>query len=69
MQQHGQVPLEGACVHADDLGYGTRSSFQLVVREGGPVEFLWTEGHPCTAAASDLSVQATALLKSEATSS
>jgi uncharacterized protein with NRDE domain len=69
MQQHGQVPLEGACVHADDLGYGTRSSLQLVVRENGAVEFLWTEGHPCTASASDLSAQATALIESAATSS
>jgi uncharacterized protein with NRDE domain len=64
MQRHGQVPLEGACVHADDLGYGTRSSLQLVVREDGAVEFLWTEGHPCTAGASDFSAQATALLRS-----
>jgi uncharacterized protein with NRDE domain len=69
MQQHSQVPLEGACVHADDLRYGTRSSLQLVVREAGAVEFLWTEGHPCTAEAQDLSAQATALLKSGATSS
>jgi uncharacterized protein with NRDE domain len=69
MQRHGPLPLEGACVHADDLGYGTRSSLQLVVWESGAVEFLWTEGHPCTAEASDLSAQATALLKSEAISS
>jgi uncharacterized protein with NRDE domain len=69
MQHHGQVPLEGACVHADDLGYGTRSSLQLVVRDNGAVEFLWTEGHPCTAEISDLSAQATALLKSGPTSS
>ena len=63
MQRHGPVPLEGACVHADDLGYGTRSSLQLVIRETGAVEFLWTEGHPCTAEASDLSAQATAVLR------
>jgi uncharacterized protein with NRDE domain len=63
MQRHGQVPLEGACVHADDLGYGTRSSLQLVVREDGAAEFLWTEGHPCTADASDLSATATELLR------
>jgi uncharacterized protein with NRDE domain len=69
MQHHGQLPLEGACVHADDLGYGTRSSLQLVVWESGAVEFLWTEGHPCTAEASDLSAEASALLKSGATSS
>jgi uncharacterized protein with NRDE domain len=69
MQQHGQIPLEGACVHADDLGYGTRSSLQLVMREDGAVEFLWTEGHPCTAEPTDLSALATALIKSAATSS
>jgi uncharacterized protein with NRDE domain len=63
MQRHGQTPLEGACVHADEQGYGTRSSLQLVIRESGAVEFLWTEGHPCTAEASDLSAQATALLR------
>ncbi|TMB34122.1 MAG: NRDE family protein [Deltaproteobacteria bacterium] len=63
MQRHGEVPLEGACVHADDLGYGTRSSLQLVVRESRAVELLWTEGHPCTDSPSDLSAQATALLR------
>jgi uncharacterized protein with NRDE domain len=63
MQRHGQAPLEGACVHADEQAYGTRSSLQLVVREDGAVEMLWTEGHPCTADASDFSAQATALLR------
>jgi len=63
MQQHAESPLEGACVHADAQRYGTRSSLQLVVREGGAVEFLWTEGHPCTAPASNLSAEATALLR------
>jgi uncharacterized protein with NRDE domain len=62
MQQHGQTPLEGACVHADDLGYGTRSSMQLVVRDDRTVEMLWTEGHPCTAEAVDFGPEATALL-------
>jgi uncharacterized protein with NRDE domain len=63
MQRHADVPLEGACVHADEQRYGTRSSVQLVVREDSAVEFLWTEGHPCTAPASDLSAQATALVR------
>jgi uncharacterized protein with NRDE domain len=62
MQQHGQIALEGACVHADDLGYGTRSSIQLVLRNDRTVEMLWTEGHPCTAEAIDYGAQATALL-------
>ncbi|MFL5363418.1 MAG: NRDE family protein [Myxococcales bacterium] len=69
MQQHGQMPLEGACVHADDLGYGTRSSIQLVVRDDRTVEMLWTEGHPCTAEAIDYGAQATALLASQVISS
>jgi uncharacterized protein with NRDE domain len=64
MQQHGQTALEGACVHADDLGYGTRSSIQLVVRDNRTVEMLWTEGHPCTVEAIDYGAQATALLAS-----
>jgi len=63
MQRHAEAPLEGACVHADEQRYGTRSSLQLVVRENGGVEYLWTEGHPCTAAPSDFSAQATALLR------
>jgi uncharacterized protein with NRDE domain len=64
MQQPGQMPLEGACVHADDLGYGPRSSIQLVLRDDRTVEMLWTEGHPCTVEAVDYGAQATALLAS-----
>jgi Transport and Golgi organisation 2 len=61
MQRHGPSPLEGACVHADELGYGTRSSIQLVLRPSS-AELLWTQGHPCTDLPSDLSDAATALL-------
>jgi hypothetical protein len=61
MQRHGLSPLEGADVHADELGYGTRSSIQLVLRETS-CELLWTQGHPCTEPAIDLSDAATALL-------
>jgi hypothetical protein len=32
MTVHADLPLESACVHADAVGYGTRSSFQLVLR-------------------------------------
>jgi uncharacterized protein with NRDE domain len=63
MQRHGQTPLEGACVHADELGYGTRSSLQLVLLENGTAEMLWTEGHPCTEAPTDFSGSATELLR------
>ena len=47
MTVHASQPLESACVHADDLGYGTRSSLQLLLRPDG-AEALWTDGHPCT---------------------
>jgi uncharacterized protein with NRDE domain len=61
MQRHGPTPLEGACVHADELGYGTRSSIQLVLRKSS-CDFLWTQGRPCTEPATDLSSVASALL-------
>jgi hypothetical protein len=61
MQRHGPSPLEGADVHADELGYGTRSSIQLVLRESA-CELLWTQGHPCTQPAADLSREVSALL-------
>jgi uncharacterized protein with NRDE domain len=56
MKAHGppDAPLEGTCVHGEAFGYGTRSSFQLVVGAGGEQRGLWTEGHPCTEAARDL---------------
>lgn len=47
MTKHAKEPLESACVHADALGYGTRSSLQLLLRPSG-AEGLWTDGHPCT---------------------
>ena len=65
MQRHGPSPLEGACVHADGFGYGTRSSIQLVLRASS-VDLLWTQGHPCTDPASDLSSAAVALLRTHA---
>ncbi len=61
MQRHGPSPLEGACVHADESGYGTRSSIQLVLRPSAP-DLLWTQGPPCTNLATDLSEVAAALL-------
>jgi hypothetical protein len=61
MQRHGPTPLEGACVHAPELGYGTRSSIQLVLRESR-CDLLWTQGSPCTEPATDLSGAANALL-------
>jgi uncharacterized protein with NRDE domain len=62
MRVHAAEPLESACVHADALGYGTRSSFQLMLRKDG-VAALWTDGHPCTNPARDLGGLATQTLK------
>jgi uncharacterized protein with NRDE domain len=45
MTAHAAEPLESACVHADAVGYGTRSSLQLLLRPDGG-EALWTDGHP-----------------------
>ena len=53
MTAHAAQPLESACVHADAVGYGTRSSLQLVLRPDR-AEGLWTDGHPCTNTARNL---------------
>lgn len=56
--QHGDSPLDGACVHADAVGYGTRSSFALALaREPLASRALWVEGKPCTVAAVDLGAE------------
>lgn len=60
MTLHAAEPLESACVHADAVGYGTRSSLQLIVRRGGG-EALWTNGHPCVNAPRDISPLVAAL--------
>jgi|ERR1700686_93921 len=59
MRRHGpaDAPLEGACVHADARGYGTRSSLQLRVPAHGAASALWTDGHPCTEEPRDLSAE------------
>jgi Transport and Golgi organisation 2 len=54
MTMHAAEPLESACVHADAVGYGTRSSLQLLLRPGGG-EALWTDGHPGENPARDIS--------------
>jgi len=61
MRTHAAAPLESACVHADALGYGTRSSLQFVLTTDG-VTALWTDGHPCTDPARDISADAARLL-------
>ncbi|HEX4382560.1 MAG TPA: NRDE family protein [Myxococcales bacterium] len=60
MTTHAALPLESACVHADALGYGTRSSLQLMLRPRS-ARLLWTDGHPCVNAPRDLSAEATSL--------
>ncbi len=45
-------PLSGTCVHADEIGYGTRSSFIYVA--GARPSGCWAEGHPCRASFADL---------------
>jgi uncharacterized protein with NRDE domain len=52
-------PLAGSCIHADALGYGTRSSFIYVSGEK-PVA-SWREGHPCSSPSSDLAPQLSVL--------
>lgn len=51
---HGPEPRAGTCVHADAVGYGTRSAFVL---HRGPTaatsRCAWTEGRPCTTPAHD----------------
>lgn len=54
MTAHAAAPLESACVHAESIGYGTRSSFQLVLRPDGG-EALWTDGPPCVNPPRDIS--------------
>lgn len=60
LSQHGPEPRSGTCVHADAVGYGTRSAFVLhrAPTATGSV-CAWTESRPCTSPARD----GTALLR------
>jgi hypothetical protein len=64
MTTHAQEPLESACVHADAVGYGTRSSLQLMLR-AGTADALWTDGHPCVNAPRDISTLAREVISPE----
>lgn len=66
LQAHGppDEPLESACVHAETFGYGTRSSFQLLVPDPGEVRALWSDGQPCRTAPRDVSGELRALFAS-----
>ncbi len=70
MQRHSseEAPLEAACVHADAFGYGTRSSFQLVIADRAAPRALFTEGHPCVTEARDISALVTPFFASGAES-
>lgn len=60
LSEHGPEPRAGTCVHADAIGYGTRSSFVLHRAPSvGRSTCAWTESRPCTSAARD----GTALLR------
>lgn len=45
---HAPSPLDGTCIHADEVGYGTRSSAIVRVDAEGRASLAWCEGHPCT---------------------
>jgi uncharacterized protein with NRDE domain len=55
MTLHGPADeiLAGTCIHADAVGYGTRSTFVWV--DGERPQASWSEGHPCETQATDLS--------------
>jgi hypothetical protein len=54
LSTHAATPLESTCVHADAVGYGTRSSFVLHRAPSvGQSGCAWTEGRPCLTAAED----------------
>jgi uncharacterized protein with NRDE domain len=53
---HGASPLEGTCVHAPAVGYGTRSSSLVAVGSGGAVRWLFAGGPPCVTSYEDISM-------------
>jgi hypothetical protein len=51
---HGPEPRAGTCVHADAVGYGTRSAFVLHrAPTAAASRCAWTEARPCTTPARD----------------
>jgi hypothetical protein len=51
---HGPEPRAGTCVHADAVGYGTRSAFVMHrAPTVGESRCAWTEARPCTSPARD----------------
>lgn len=57
---HGPEPRAGTCVHADAVGYGTRSAFVMHrAPSAAASRCAWTDARPCTTPARD----GTALLR------
>jgi uncharacterized protein with NRDE domain len=57
LAEHAVSPFEGACVHADERGYGTRSSTVVRLAAEGGVGFWHADGRPCVTEYVDLSAQ------------
>jgi uncharacterized protein with NRDE domain len=48
LSQHADDPFAGTCVHADAVGYGTRSAMILILGQTwASTRMLWAEGRPC----------------------
>lgn len=48
LAEHDEDPFAASCVHADVVGYGTRSSAILRLGEAwAETRFWWAEGRPC----------------------
>ena len=61
LSRHAATPLASTCVHADPIGYGTRSAFVLHrAPTSAASRCAWTEARPCTSPAHD----GTAVLRS-----
>lgn len=58
LSRHGEDPLEGTCVHADDRNYGTRSSTLVSIPHDGAPTVHHADGPPCTVPYADLSALA-----------
>lgn len=58
LSEHAASPFEGPCVHADERGYGTRSSTVVRLPAEGGIGFWHADGRPCVTAYEDLSAQA-----------
>lgn len=58
LAEHAAATLEGPCVHADDRGYGTRSSTVVRLPVEGGIGVWHADGRPCVTSYVELSEQA-----------